>query len=290
MNKKHISIITVAAFSVICAMTSCDKNETSKTTVVSNSSETTKENTVSSVKIPEFDDNGSKITSVVVTDENKITVTNAAGLPVTELAVLGNDNKIVTKANGEPVPPALSSAANQQQQQQQASPVGPDLSNPDAPEDYKGFSAFLWMAALSNSNKFIPFSADSEMVQVKIKIKDDAKDGNYELIFNPNGSSYCKDSKDSEDIHFDLANPVITIGNAEAPEAFDVSSTTNPVIYAENASVQPGDEITLSFRLANNPGIIAATTSFNYDNTAMTVEDIIITDALSNGTFQTNIK
>lgn len=287
MNKKHISIITVAAFSVICAMTSCDKNETSKTTVVSNSSETTKENTVSSVKIPEFDDNGSKITSVVVTDENKITVTNAAGLPVTELAVLGNDNKIVTEANGEPVPPALSSAANQQQQQQLASPVGPDLSNPDAPEDYKGFSAFLWMAALSNSNKFIPFSADSEIVQVKIKIKDDAKDGNYELIFNPNGSSYCDDSVG---IHFDMANPVITVGNAEAPEAFDVSSTTNPVIYAENASVQPGDEITLSFRLANNPGIIAATTLFNYDNTAMTVEDIIITDALSNGTFQTNIQ
>lgn len=287
MNKKHISVIAAAvAFSVVCVMTSCNKNESGKTTVISDSSEaeTVKENTVSSADIPEFDDNGSRITSVVITDAQKVTVTNAAGLPVTELAVLGKDNQIVTGADGHPVPPVLAAANNSNKGQ--ASPVMPDLSNPDAPAEYKGYSAFLWMSALTENNNFIPFSEDSEIVEVKIKIKDDAPDGNYTLLLNPNGS-FC--SKDPKDIPFINESPVITIGNAEAPASFDPSSTKDPVLYSENMTVKPGDEITLSFRLANNPGIVAGSSSFNYDNSVMTVEDIVVADALSNGTFQTNI-
>lgn len=287
MNKKQIRAITAvaAAFSIACVMTSCNKNETSKTTVVSGSSEaeTTKENAVSSVGIPEFDDNGSKITSLIVTDDKKVTVTNAAGLPVTELAVLGKDNQIVTGANGSPVPPTLASI---NKNQQQASPSMPDMSNPDAPADYKGFSSFLWMAALTDNNKFITYSEDSKIVDVKIKIKDDAKDGNYKLVLNPFGS-YCNDTAD---IPFKMESPVITVGNAEAPASFDPSSISDPVIYSENVSAQPGDEITLSFCLANNPGIVAGTTSFNYDNNAMTVEEITVAEVLSNGTFQTVVK
>ncbi len=284
MNKKctHAVIAAVCAFSLIFSMTSCNNNDNSKTTVVPTPSETTvsKENTVTNAPVPQFDDNGSKITYVFVTDEQKNTVTNQAGLPVTELAILGKDNQVITEANGNPVPPVLSSS-NQQAVQTQA-----DFTNPDAPAEYKGYSSFLWLAPLSDNNNFIPFSENSQIVEVKVKIKEDAPDGNYKLLLNPK-SSFCDEKND---ISFKMESPVITIGNAEAPAAFDPSSTNDPVLYSTNAAAQPGDEITLSFMVANNPGIVAGASSFNYDNSVMTVETITVSDALSKGDFQTNIQ
>lgn len=286
MKNKYSDVIiaVAAAFCTICAMTSCnDNNSNSKTTVVNDVSktETTKEASVSSAAIPEFDDNGSKITSIVVTDAEKQTVTNQAGLPVTELAVLDKENHVVTKANGSPVPPSLESIEKKTQQTQA------DFSNPDAPANYKGFSSFLWMAQLNNGNKFVQLSGDTSIVSVKVKIKDNAPSGNYKLILNPNASSFCDETKD---IPFTYESPVISIGDSEAPEAFDPSSTSSPVLCSTNASAQPGEEVTLTFSISNNPGIIAFNVSFNYDNSVMSVQSIDVSEPLSKGEFQTNIK
>lgn len=60
----------------------------------------------------------------------------------------------------------------------------------------------------------------------------------------------------------------------------NVFAATKPTIAISSASANPGDTITLSVSIANNPGINSFTLGFSYDTSKLQLEDVIVEKSL----------
>lgn len=126
MDKKKSRLITIALaclLSVSFASCGSDKDDKKGTTVVTSTTEASKtaekdddsksddkddkDTEVTTVTLPEKDDDGSKITVIAVTDENNKAVTDDKGAEVTKVAIVDDKGEVVTDAKGSEVAPNI---------------------------------------------------------------------------------------------------------------------------------------------------------------------------------------
>lgn len=117
LRSKIIAVAAVALMAVsftACESVNPDSSSAPNTSATDSSSGNTEDNTSdesvsTEAPVPEFDDNGSKISAVEVTDAEGAAVTDADGAAVTELVVLDDKGKAVTDTAGKNVKPVISS-------------------------------------------------------------------------------------------------------------------------------------------------------------------------------------
>lgn len=130
MDKKKSRLITIALACLLSvSFASCDSDKGDKigTTVVTSATDKTaeknddsksedkddttkeddKDTEVTTVTLPEKDDDGSKITVIAVTDEDNKAVTDDKGKEVTKVAIVDDKGEIVTDAKGSEVAPNI---------------------------------------------------------------------------------------------------------------------------------------------------------------------------------------
>ncbi len=105
------------------------------------------------------------------------------------------------------------------------------------------------------------FIFDGEYITATFKIKDDAKNGTYPITIDwMDFANYsCKPLRGLTGI-----DGAVYVGSEAAPNSFENGG--NFEIMAENVSGNPGDEVTVTFKVNNNPGFVACLFRFGYDS------------------------
>ena len=107
------------------------------------------------------------------------------------------------------------------------------------------------------------------MVELSVKVLDDAKAGDYPIEFN-----YVElYNSDNDEVPFTVQNGTITVGKASS--VTEQGAATSGVNYRlDNATAQPGDVVKLKVHLDNNTGIAVTRVELKYDNKALEVQSI----------------
>lgn len=126
------------------------------------------------------------------------------------------------------------------------------------------YSTFLWMSE-DTSNK----CESGVVVEVAVKVLDDAQSGEYPIEFN-----YVElyDTNNNE-VPFTVQNGTVTVGQASSVS--EQGAASSGVNYRlDNATAQPGDVVKLKVHLDNNTGIAVTRVELKYDNKALEVQSI----------------
>ena len=143
------------------------------------------------------------------------------------------------------------------------------------------FQAY-WMDMTKSQD--IVFNGD--MINVTFKVKDTAPDGNY--VIHLSDSQYNSEfaNWDAKALVPSVTNGCITVGSA-TPEAQTATNASDFVLTADSVTAKQGDEVTVSFRIADNPGMVAFVLRFQYDCNALEIVNAEVgddcADALRNG-------
>ena len=143
------------------------------------------------------------------------------------------------------------------------------------------FQAY-WMDMTKSQD--IVFNGD--MINVTFKVKDTAPDGNY--VIHLSDSQYNSEfaNWDAKALVPSVTNGCITVGDA-TPEAQTATNASDFVLTADSVTAKQGDEVTVSFNIADNPGMVAFVLRFQYDCNALEIVDAEVgddcADALRNG-------
>ena len=143
------------------------------------------------------------------------------------------------------------------------------------------FQAY-WMDMTKSQD--IVFNGD--MINVTFKVKDTAPDGNY--VIHLSDSQYNSEfaNWDAKALVPSVTNGCITVGDA-TPEAQTATNASDFVLTADSVTAKQGDEVTVSFRIADNPGMVAFVLRFQYDCNALEIVNAEVgddcADALRNG-------
>lgn len=126
------------------------------------------------------------------------------------------------------------------------------------------YATFLWMSE-DTSNKV----ESGAMVELSVKVLDDAKAGDYPIEFN-----YVElYNSDNDEVPFTVQNGTVTVGKALS--VTEQGAATSGVNYRlDNATAQPGDVVKLKVHLDNNTGIAVTRVELKYDNKALEVQSI----------------
>ena len=111
MSRKNKVIITALLCITSLCVASCSKEKIEpevSSTQNSSQEETNSSNETSEISIPEFDDDGHKISVITVTNDEGKAVTNKENTPVTELAIIDDKGAVITEANGSAAKPNIS--------------------------------------------------------------------------------------------------------------------------------------------------------------------------------------
>jgi hypothetical protein len=102
---------------------------------------------------------------------------------------------------------------------------------------------------------------DGEYITATFKIKDDAPNGTYPITIDwMDFANYsCKTVTGMTGV-----DGSVVVGSEATPNSFENGG--NFEIMAENVSGNPGDTVTVSFKLNNNPGFVACLFRFGYDS------------------------
>lgn len=143
------------------------------------------------------------------------------------------------------------------------------------------FQAY-WMDMTKSQD--IVFNGD--MINVTFKVKETTPDGNY--VIHLSDSQYNSEfaNWDAKTLVPSVTNGCITVGDA-TPEAQTATNASDFVLTADSVTAKQGDEVTVSFRIADNPGMVAFVLRFQYDCNALEIVSAEVgddcADALRNG-------
>ena len=143
------------------------------------------------------------------------------------------------------------------------------------------FQAY-WMDMTKSQD--IVFNGD--MINVTFKVKETTPDGNY--VIHLSDSQYNSEfaNWDAKTLVPSVTNGCITVGSA-TPEAQTATNASDFVLTADSVTAKQGDEVTVSFRIADNPGMVAFVLRFQYDCNALEIVSAEVgddcADALRNG-------
>lgn len=218
--------------------------------------------------------------TVALTDSNGNVVTDASGNVVTQVVVDNNNNNgndgstttakdgQTTDANGNTVTNNNDNNSNDNNNNgnnNNGNNNNNDNNNNSSVYFAKSrYATFLWMSE-DTSNK-----VDSgAMVEVSVKVLDDAQAGEYPIEFN-----YVElYSSDNNEVPFTVQNGTVTVGKASS--VTEQGAPTSGVNYRlDNATAQPGDVVKLKVHLDNNTGIAVTRVELKYDNKALEVQSI----------------
>ena len=134
------------------------------------------------------------------------------------------------------------------------------------------FQAY-WMDMTKSED--IVFNGD--MINVTFKVKDTAPDGNY--VIHLSDSQYSSEfaNWDAKALVPSVTNGCITVGSA-TPEAQTATNASDFVLTADSVTAKQGDEVTVSFNIADNPGMVAFVLRFQYDCNALEIVDAEVGD------------
>ena len=115
------------------------------------------------------------------------------------------------------------------------------------------------------------------MINVTFKVKDTAPDGNY--VIHLSDSQYSSEfaNWDAKALVPSVTNGCITVGSA-TPEAQTATNASDFVLTADSVTAKQGDEVTVSFNIADNPGMVAFVLRFQYDCNALEIVDAEVGD------------
>ncbi len=117
-------------------------------------------------------------------------------------------------------------------------------------------------------------AGDSDIFELTFKVKDGAADGNYEVVVND--LQIC--NKATQIINATVADAVVTIGGAQAPEQATAEGTA---ITLMNAKGNAGDEIKMKVNFSKNPGFCAIQLGVSYDSSVLEMTNVVNTGVLA---------
>lgn len=134
------------------------------------------------------------------------------------------------------------------------------------------FQAY-WMDMTKSQD--IVFNGD--MINVTFKVKETAPDGNY--VIHLSDSQYSSEfaNWDAKALVPSVTNGCITVGSA-TPEVQTATNASDFVLTADSVTAKQGDEVTVSFNIADNPGMVAFVLRFQYDCNALEIVDAEVGD------------
>ena len=212
------------------------------------------------------------------TDSNGNTASNGNSEIVTSYAAVTDDsgNKVVDD-NGKVVTEVVTTPSSNG-----GAVVDPNQNAASSyTEKLDTFQAY-WMDMTKSQD--IVFNGD--MINVTFKVKDTAPDGNY--VIHLSDSQYNSEfaNWDAKALVPSVTNGCITVGDA-TPEAQTATNASDFVLTADSVTAKQGDEVTVSFRIADNPGMVAFVLRFQYDCNALEIVNAEVgddcADALRNG-------
>ncbi len=232
--------------------------------------------------IPEVDEDGFKIEVVEVTDAAGEVVRGEDNKPVTELAIVDDKGAVITDTNGQaakpniPVKPAgNSNNSNNNNNNNNSNNNNSNNNNnnsnntPEAAAPVDNV-AFLWFGdskKVDSELVFDPINSDGEVMELVFKVKENAKDGKYEIRYledSNHATSFCDKSVNNIPITF--CNGFIGVN--ESVSETQAGSGTSFVV--SSASAKPGDTVTLKCSLKNvTTDIIAFNSYLAYDASAL---------------------
>ena len=111
---------------------------------------------------------------------------------------------------------------------------------------------------------------DGETLLFTFKIKDDAEEGTYPINFTRTDiANYGSKTVSSQILDVKAINGSVTVdGDAKKDET---SSGSGFIMTASNESGKPGDEITVTVNLKNNPGFAGLDIHLQYDSNALEI-------------------
>jgi hypothetical protein len=162
----------------------------------------------------------------------------------------------------------------------QAAPGGElvTLKVQDPKEVNYGAAVVVWCGV--NDNK-----ANSDVVNLKVKVKKGAAEGNHAI--NMYFSDMCNDAYANVNPKFNGGEVVVSAdGKTNAPSK-EVNDEFTLVI--PNVSAKAGDEITVPVKVYNNPGFNTMKLIIGYDKEALEIEDITAGSDFPNSSFNLNL-
>ena len=113
---------------------------------------------------------------------------------------------------------------------------------------------------LSQSKDFV---FDGEFITAQFKIKDTTANGTYPVTIEWTDFS----NWDAQAVKFSTTDGSVVVGSDAPANSFKNDGSAE--IMATNVSGKPGDTVTVSFNMKNNPGIVACVFRFGYDSDAL---------------------
>lgn len=312
-NKIIAALICAAALSSV----SCSSPKIQNPNDITANTDSTAENITTD--IPDTDDDGNKITVIEVTENGGAKVTDENNNPVTELAIVDKSGSIITNAEGSAVKPNISTdkakttSGTQAVQTTTANSSGNNGSENNISEnngdknngsennsstENNGFvsnsdtkySGMLWLAGYTSENGKVVFDyieQDGQLIEVKVKISENAQTGNYKISCaksTPSGQESNFVDNDSNSLNAEYSDAVIAV-NGTAPE--NTISSDGVVFWLSNASAAPGETITIYGSISNMKTNLAAfNTYLAYDPSIFTIESITAGELIKgNGDF-----
>ncbi|MGN1481423.1 cohesin domain-containing protein [Porcipelethomonas sp.] len=117
-----------------------------------------------------------------------------------------------------------------------------------------------WWMDLSKSKDFV---FDGEFITAQFKIKDTTANGTYPVTIEWTDFS----NWDAQSVKFSTTDGAVVVGSEATPNSFKNDGSAE--IMATNVSGNPGDTVTVTFNMKNNPGIVACVFRFGYDSDAL---------------------
>lgn len=143
----------------------------------------------------------------------------------------------------------------------------PDEYKPKQTSDY-----VVWL----NVSEDKDFVFNGETVLLTIKVKEDAPDGVYPIVLEPDLSDIEGHEPDFDEV----INGSICINSKAEP--FNGGSTDGFVFYGDSVSCKPGDTVKFNISIANNPGLAAFFIRMYFDSNAIEILDAEATGEFKN--------
>lgn len=290
-NNKRLLILSIIAALSISSMTGCGNGGKNSKNDDKSSSSNTQGTTYSNEELmkqpitfyygqdeDDSDDNNLDDPDPVAPNgnggdsESYVAVTEADGTPVTEyVAVTDAKGEKVTDSNGADVTEAVqvtSAVSNNNQGGNNSNQGGSNQGGNNNNQPYTPQMKEAWAMWLDISQDE-DYIFNDEFIEVTFKIKDNAPAGAYDVnITDPDfacmfegGTTLPPDT---------VLNGKVYVSEDLVPQR-ELTDADGFTVYADNVAGKPGDEVTLYFRLKDNPGMIAMMFRFEYDKNAMSI-------------------
>lgn len=193
-----------------------------------------------------------------------VTVTEADGTPATTyVEVTDSSGETVTDSDGETVTESVEVTSVVSGSSRTVS----NTTSSDSTE-YTANMDEAW-AMWIDISKDEDYVFNGAFIEVTFKIKDTTPDGVYDVVITDPDFANLDNGGSTVVPDMVIDGKVYVSEDLEAQR--EVTDDDGFAVYADNVSAVQGDEVTLTFNLSNNPGLVAMMFKFEYDKNAMTI-------------------